>query len=58
MKIDLKNDIAALHRKTVKLKCTSSGHYCLPLRDEKEVSKKTEEIMLTLGDDGKENKKI
>lgn len=58
MKIDLENDIAALHRNTVKLKCTSSRHYCLPLRDEKEVWKKTEEIMLTLGDDKESEKNI
>lgn len=57
MKLDLENDIAVIHGKEVKLRCTSSGHYCLPLRDEKEAWKKTEEIMLTLGLSDKEKKK-
>ncbi|KAK4317301.1 hypothetical protein Pmani_011614 [Petrolisthes manimaculis] len=57
MKLDLENDIAVIHGKKVKLRCTSSGHYCLLLRDEQEVWKKTEEIMLTLGSDEKEKKK-
>jgi len=57
MKLVLENDIAVIHGKEVKLRCTSSGHYCLPLRDEKEAWKKTEEIMLTLGLSDKEKKK-
>ena len=57
MKLDLENDIAEIHGKKVKLGCTSSGHYCLPLRDEKETWRKTEEILLTLGSDEKEKQK-
>lgn len=57
MKLDLENDTAVIHGKRVKLKCTSSGHYCLLLRDEKQVWKRNEEIMLTLGHDEKEKKK-
>lgn len=57
MKLDLENDIAVIHGKKVKLRCTSSGHYCLPLQDEREIWKKTEEIMLTLGTDEKEKKR-
>lgn len=56
MKLDLENDIAVMHGKRVKLSCTSSGHYCILLRDEKEVCKETEEIMLTIGNDEKTKK--
>lgn len=57
MKLDMEKDVAIIHGKVVELGCTSSGHYCLPLKDEKEAWKKTEEIMLTLGDDDKDKKK-
>ena len=57
MKLDLENDTAIIHGKTVKLKCTPSGHYYLPIRDEKEAWKITQEIMLTLGNGEKEKKK-
>ncbi|XP_045105480.1 uncharacterized protein LOC123500989 [Portunus trituberculatus] len=57
MKIDLENDTAIIHGKTVDLSCTPSGHYYLPIRDKKETWKITQEIMLTLGNDEKEKRK-
>lgn len=49
MKLDLENGTALIHGKEVKMRCISSGNYCLPLWDEKEAWKKTQEIMLALG---------
>ena len=57
MKLNLEDGVAMVHGKKVKLRCTSSGNYCLPLRGEKEMWKKTEEIMLTLGVDRKEKRR-
>ena len=53
MKLDLGNDTAIILRKTIKLNCTSSGHYCIPLYDEREI----EEAMFTLDGNEKEMKR-
>ena len=53
VKLDLENDTASILGKNIKLNCTSSGHYCIPLVDEKKI----EEIMFTLEGDDKEMKK-
>ena len=34
VKLDLENDTAQILGKDIKLKCTPSGHYCVPLTDE------------------------
>ena len=52
MKLDLENDTASILGKNIKLNCTSSGHYCIPLVDEKKI----EDIMFTPGCDNKEMK--
>ena len=31
MKLDFENDVAIIRGEKLKLLCTSSGHYCLPL---------------------------
>ena len=60
MKIDLENDTAWVKERQIKLDCTSSGHYRLPLQDLKKMKKKMKEIedvMITLGQDGSEKRK-
>ena len=37
MKLDLENDFAEIYGKKVHLNCTSAGHYCIPISDEKDV---------------------
>ena len=60
MKIDLENDTAMVKGTKVKLDCTTSGHYRLPLQDPNQMKKKMkeiEEVLITLGQDGKEKRK-
>ena len=53
VKLDLENDTAIILGKSIKLNCTSSGHYCIPLYDEKKI----EEAMFTLEGNEKEMKR-
>ena len=53
VKLDLENDTAIILGKTVKLNCTSSGHYCIPLYDERKI----EEAMFTFEGNEKELKR-
>ena len=48
IKIDLENDTAVILGRKLKLACTSSGHYCIPLIDGGESRRSTEEILFTL----------
>ena len=71
MKIDLVNDTASIRGRQIKLKCTSSGHYCIPLQDnviirkrKKEIEevmmtlkKESEEVLITLGENKSEKEK-
>lgn len=56
MKLNLEVYIAVLHEKEVKLRSTPPGHYCLPLRDKKEMWKTTEVLLVTLGVERKKKK--
>ena len=44
VKINMENDTAVIFGKTLKLSCTSSGHYRVPLLDENQSTSTTEEI--------------
>ena len=55
VKLDLSNDTAEILRRKVNLTCTSTGHYKIPLIDERRLKKRTQEIMLTIV--GNENEK-
>ena len=64
MKMNLENDTAWMKvgkkYTKVKLDCTSSGHYRLPLQDLEKIRKKVEEIeeiFISLGQDGSEKRK-
>ena len=37
MKLDLESDIAEIYGEKIHLNCTSSGHYCIPINDEKDA---------------------
>ena len=54
IEIKFEDDTAVIFGRRLKLTCTSSGHYCIPLTDENESRQNTEEIMFTLNGDGKE----
>ena len=59
MKLDMENDLIRIKGREIKLDCTGSGHYRLPLTDHKENSKKMNQILLSLGEnDGEKQKKI
>ena len=57
MKLNLENDSAVIFGRHVKLTCTASGHYRIPLLDDCKSTHKTGEIMLTITGDEKEKKK-
>ena len=60
MKINLVNDTASIRGRQIKLKCTSSGHYCIPLQDNVIIRKKKkeiEEVMMTLGENRSDKEK-
>ena len=60
MKINMMNDTASIRGRQIKLKCTSSGHYCIPLQDNVIIRKKKkeiEEVMMTLGENRSDKEK-
>ena len=60
MKINMMNDTASIRGRQIKLKCTSSGHYCIPLQDNVIIRNKKgeiEEIMMTLGENRSDKEK-
>ena len=60
MKINLMNDTASIRGRQIKLECTSSGHYCIPLQDNviiRKRKKEIEEIMMTLGENRSDKEK-
>lgn len=56
IKLDVDNDCAGILRKCIKLKCTPSGRYCIPLTDETAADSKMQ-VLMTVGLDGKEKRK-
>ena len=57
VKLDLGNDSAIILGKYIKLRCTPSGHYCIPLTDESFVGN-IKEVLFTEGLDNLEKKKM
>ena len=59
MKINLVNDTASIRGRQIKLNCTSSGHYCIPLQDDVIIRemKKEIEVMITLGENRSDKEK-
>ena len=60
MNLNFVNDTVWIKGRKIKLDCTNTGHYRLPLQDLRKIRKKKEEIeevMITLGKDGNEKKK-
>ena len=56
VKLNLENDTAVILGKTIKLTCTASGHYRVPLL-ESQLTPSTDVIMFTIAGDEKEKKK-
>ena len=54
MKLDLKNDSAMIFGKYIKLQCTSSGHYCIPLGDCEVPVLETHEALINLNEESRE----
>ena len=46
VKLDLENDCASIFGRQVDLKCTSSGHYCVPLQQSDVVTDESFSVLL------------
>ena len=56
MKLDLENDSAMIFGKYIKLQCTSSGHYCIPLGDREVPVQEPHEALINLNKESREQK--
>lgn len=57
VKLNVENDCAVILGKNIKLRCTLSGHYCIPLTTEDNYSNVVKQVMFTVGSKSDESEK-